>query len=61
MQLEEFFDYKNKLMEDLITNESIVDLVGEGREADTLPYNQIFPYEFFPETIQDGYTACGLA
>lgn len=56
MQLEELFDYKNKLMEDLITNESIVELVGEGREADTLPYNQIFPYEFFPETIQDGYT-----
>ena len=29
MQLEEFFDYKNTCMEDLLTNEAIVNLVNE--------------------------------
>ena len=29
MQLEEFFDYKNQLMEDLLTTESIVKLIDD--------------------------------
>ena len=29
MQLQEFFDYKNQLMEDLLTNEDIVRLIDD--------------------------------
>ena len=59
MQLEEFFDYKNQLMKDLLTNETIVSLVGEDLEScdpADLAYTRIFPYEYVPQTVQDGYT-----
>lgn len=59
MQLQDFFDYKNKLMEDLLTNETITSLVksdADDDELDTLAYTQIFPYEYVPETVQDGAT-----
>jgi len=59
MQLQDFFDYKNKLMEDLLTNESIVHLVNEEismDDATALAYSQIFPCEYIPETVQDGFT-----
>ena len=59
MQLEDLFDYKNKLMEDLLTRESIVRLLDEHIPMDRageLAYKQVFPYEYIPETVQDGYT-----
>ncbi len=59
MQLKEFFDYKNRLMEDLITHESIVLLINPDiniDKASTLIYSQIFPYEYIPETVQNGKT-----
>lgn len=59
MQLQDFFDYKNKLMEDLLTNETIVNLIDEDvrfEDAKSLAYNNVFPYEFVPETVQDGKT-----
>lgn len=59
MQLQDFFDYKNKLMEDLLTNETIVNLIDEDvrfEDAKSLAYNNIFPYEFVPGTVQDGKT-----
>lgn len=59
MQLQEFFDYKNQLMEDLLTNESIVHLIDEDvsmENAHTLAYTRVFPYEYVPETVQDGKT-----
>lgn len=59
MQLREFFDYKNQLMEDLLTTPSIVELITEGRkdiEPHTLAYTQVFPYEYVPETIEHGQT-----
>ena len=59
MQLQDFFDYKNKLMEDLLTNETIVNLIDEDvrfEDAMSLAYNNVFPYEFVPETVQDGKT-----
>lgn len=59
MQLQDFFDYKNKLMEDLLTNETIVSLIDEDvrfEDAKSLAYNNIFPYEFVPGTVQDGKT-----
>lgn len=58
-QLQEFFDYKNKLMEDLLTNETIVSLLNDSipfEEAELLAYTQVFPCEYIPETTQDGRT-----
>lgn len=58
MLLEEFFQYKNKIMELLCTNDEVVKLVTKDEDAEglTLPYTQIFPYEFVPETIDKGET-----
>lgn len=59
MQLSEFFDYKNKLMEDLLTNESIVKLLDENvelKDAGRLAYTHVFPYEYIPETVEHSKT-----
>lgn len=59
MQLQEFFDYKNQLMEDLLTNEAIVKLLDQNismEDASTLAYKQVFPCEYVPETVQEGKT-----
>lgn len=60
MDLVEFYDYKNLLMEDLCKNEHIVKLVTGNEEArvpnHVLPYTQIFPFEFIPETVSEAKT-----
>ena len=60
MELYELYDYKNLLMEDLCSNERIVKLVTGNDEAQVpnhgLPYTQIFPYEYVPETIDESKT-----
>lgn len=59
MQLDDFFNYKNKLMEDLLTNESIVHLINPNipiENSETLAYTQVFPLEYVPETVQSGAT-----
>ena len=60
MLLEEFFDYKNELMETLCRNKKIVHLITDSKKAPVpnynLPYRQIYPYEFVPETVDDGDT-----
>lgn len=60
MKLEELFNYKNKLMRDLCCNENIVKLITNRPDPEvpnhTLPYSQVFPYEFVPETISHGQT-----
>lgn len=58
MQLQDFFDYKNQLMKDLLTHESIVSLIKDidMKDADSLAYTQVFPCEYVPETVQDGET-----
>ena len=60
MQLEEFFDYKNQLMKDLLTSPEIVSLVNDSVSVENaeqeLKYTQIFPYEYVPETSQEGKT-----
>jgi len=59
MYLEEFYDYKNQLMGDLLTNEKIVHLINEDvpfDQAATLMYTQVFPYEYLPETVEYGQT-----
>lgn len=59
MYLSEFFNYKNKLMEDLLTSEKVVKLVKpeiDFEDANTLAYTHIFPYEQLPSTTEDGRT-----
>lgn len=59
MQLKDFFDYKNQLMKDLLTHESIVSLIKQDidmKDAINLAYSQVFPYEYVPKTVQDGDT-----
>lgn len=59
MYLDEFFNYKNQLMEDLLTEENIVKLINEDVEmedAGSLVYTQVFPYEYVPDTVEHGLT-----
>lgn len=59
MHLDEFFKYKNKLMEDILTTPSIVDLISPGIKPEKihdLAYRQVFPYEFVPDTVEQGDT-----
>ena len=60
MSLKDFFDYKNRLMQDLCKSREIVTLVTDNQDSDvpnhTLPYSQVFPYEYIPETVNDGQT-----
>lgn len=59
MQLNDLYDYKNQLMEDLLTNEEIVRLISDDvpfEKAAKLAYTQVFPYEYIPSTVQDGKT-----
>ena len=60
MQLDEFFDYKNQLMEDILTDEQIVEMITDDAEMRSDPtllaYTQIFPYEYIPNTIEHGHT-----
>lgn len=60
MELQEFYDYKNRLMKDLCSNLEIVKLVtGDANPKvpnKNLPYTQIFPFQFIPETENDART-----
>lgn len=59
MQLEELFDYKNAFMEDLLTNKTIVELINDDislENSSSLVYEQVFPYEFIPDTVEHGKT-----
>lgn len=60
MHLNDLFDYKNQLMKDLCCNAEIVKLITDRDDADipnhTLPYTQIFPFEYVPETVDNGQT-----
>ena len=60
MNLEEFFDYKNLMVKDICSNETIVKALTENENASVpnhqLPYTQVFPYEFIPETVSEAKT-----
>lgn len=59
MQLQDFYDYKERLMADLLTNAEIVRLINADvpvEEAKRLLYTQVFPMEYVPETAQSGKT-----
>lgn len=60
MELQEFYDYKNRLMMDICSNKDIVKLV-TGKENPavpdkTLPYEQVYPFQFIPETENNART-----
>jgi len=56
--LDELFDYKNRLMRDLVTNDRIIELLKDDSKPNRKPedyiYTQIFPFEYIPETVEDG-------
>lgn len=60
MRLDEFYDYKNILMETLCSDERIVRLITDSSDADVpnydLPYTQVFPFEYIPNTVSEGKT-----
>lgn len=60
MQLEEFYDYKNQLMDDLLTNAEIIRLLDDNYKDSDQPerfvYSQVFPFEYVPDTIEHGQT-----
>lgn len=58
--LEELFDYKNKLIGDLLTNENIVNLITDDLDLrehpEDLVYRNVFPFEKIPGTTEDATT-----
>lgn len=58
--LDELFDYKNHMMDDLLTNTDIVKLMSDDGKTEvapeTLMYTQVFPYEFVPDVTEHGQT-----
>lgn len=60
MQLDEFFEYKNQLVKDLVTNERVVELLSDdaapAKDAASLVYKQVFPFEYIPDTVEHGRT-----
>ena len=58
--LDELFDYKNQLIDDLMTNETIVELLSDDSGSITPPeklvYSQVFPYEYVPDVVEHGQT-----
>ena len=65
MHLEELFDYKNRLVKDMLTDEEIVKLIDPNRmykDPKDMVYDNVNPYEFYPETIEKGkvYVCCDV-
>lgn len=58
--LDEFFDYKNQLIDDLLTNEDITKLLSEDGlttiSSKELICSQVFPCEYVPDTVEHGQT-----
>lgn len=60
MNLKEFYNYKNLLMKEICSNKEIVKLLLGKDDAVVpcvdLPYSQVFPYEYLPETVDNAQT-----
>lgn len=57
--IDEYYDYKNQLMSDILTSETIVRLIDESISLDnasSLAYTKVFPFEYLPETVEHGDT-----
>lgn len=57
--LQILYDYKNQLMQDILTSETLVKLLDDDlpmEQAETLAYKQVYPYDYVPETIEYGHS-----
>lgn len=58
--LDIFYNYKNNLIGELVTNEEIISLLTDDEELISHPekliYSQLFPLEYVPDTIQHAKT-----
>ena len=57
--LDELFDYKNQMAKDILTDKEIVKLINSSvceDEVTQLMYTQVFPFEYIPQTIDEGKT-----
>jgi len=58
--LDKLFDYKNQLMKDMLTKETILLLLDDDYQTLANPkdliYKQVFPYEYVPDTTEHGQT-----
>jgi hypothetical protein len=59
-QLDMLYDYKNQLMEDLLTDSEIVRLLEDDcntvENPEDFVYTQVFPHEYIPDVIEHGQT-----
>lgn len=59
MFLEELYDYKNRMMRDILSDEEIVNLITDDpyyrSNPEKLAYRQVFPYEHIPDTLEEAY------
>ena len=60
MLLDELFEYKNELMKTLCSNKAIMQLMTDDENIAVpnhkIAYNQIFPFEYVPDTLDKGLT-----
>lgn len=60
MYLDELFDYKNRLMMDLVTNDKIIKLLQDETDPNKKPedyiYTNLYPFEYIPDTNEHGRT-----
>jgi hypothetical protein len=60
MALDMYYDYKQQLMNDLLTDPEVLRLLSDDMEATGNPgalvYSQVFPFEYVPETVEHGHT-----
>lgn len=59
MLLNDVYDYKNQLIEDMMTDEEIVNLIRPGtslEDAKDLIYTQVFPFDYVPDTTEEAKT-----
>jgi len=58
--LDELFDYKNQLIDDILSSESIIRLLSDDGKTlaapESLVYSQVYPYEFVPDVVEHGQT-----
>lgn len=65
MHLKELYDYKNRLVKDMLTDKDIVKLIDPNamhKDPTDMVYDNVNPYEFYPETIEKGkvYVCCDV-
>ena len=58
--LDELFDYKNQLIDDLLKSKNVIRLLSDDcktfKHPEDLVYSQVFPFEYVPDTVEHGQT-----